>query len=206
MKTIRIALLCFLSLISFSSTRAQSTSSFGRNIIAVSPIQVMAFNHFDSNNGADVGMNISYERISSNEYFGFKLPISFSLKNPYYYFMPALKIYPFKQGVAKFSFGPQFYFAAGQVEYELNSYNYPNQPYKTLMKDRTQIGFLINTSANFTILENFYLGLEAGLGLNYYDDNAGDTDLYDENDYYYSRKQSEFYPALQLNFSMGYRF
>lgn len=165
----------------------------------------MAMSHLDSDNGTDVAVNFSYERISSNEYFGFKLPVSFSLKNPYYYFMPTLKIYPFKQGPVKFAVGPQFYFGTGEVEYEIVQYDYPGTK-TTIIKDKKQIGFLINTSVNFSILQNFYLGIDAGVGVNYFDDNVDDKDLDNENYYYYDRQRSEFYPALQLNFGMGYRF
>lgn len=201
----RTLVIVLISICIYTNASAQN-SAFGRNIISISPIQTMSINHLDANYGSDVGVNLSYERISTNEYFGFKLPVSFSLKQPYYYFMPALKIYPFKQGPVKFAFGPQFYFASGEYDYNLN---YTFEPYYSdtvLRRSRTQVGFLINTSVNFTILQNFFLGLDAGLGINYFDSNEDDKILNDYNDYYYHRSQGDFYPAIQLNFSMGYRF
>ncbi len=206
MKTLACILLSSFSLLFVSAQSTNTASALGRNIIGLSPIQFMVMDHLDSEPGSDVGVNVSYERISANEYFGFKLPVSFSLRNPYYYFMPALKIYPFKQGPVKFAFGPQFYFGTGEIDYDLIRYNYNVNQDTVITKDRTQIGFLINTSVNFTILQNFYLGIEAGLGINYFDDNADDSDLYLDDSYFYNRNKSEFYPALQLNFAMGYRF
>lgn len=210
-------LVCIISgLITLGTSTAQnsnnktsgsaSTSSFGRNIIAISPVQLMAMKHLDSQDNTDAGIYISYERISANEYFGFKLPVSFSLKSPYYYFMPALKIYPFKQGPVKFAFGPQFYVATGEFEYNYTSYDYPVTQNITQKFDRTQVGFLINTSVNFTVLQNLYIGLEAGLGINYYDSNADNSKIYYENYYYNRGNNGNFYPALHGNFSMGYRF
>ena len=173
-------LVIFISLLASSVTFAQnsnlspasesgSSSTFGRNIISISPMQLLVIKHLDSQDNTDVGVNFAYERISKNEYFGFKLPVTFSLKSPYYYFMPALKIYPFGQGPVKFSFGPQFYVGTGQYDYDYNSYDYPYTTDIHIRKDRTQVGFLINTSINFTIMQSFYLGLEAGLGINYYE-------------------------------------
>ncbi len=202
MKTFLYILLSFC----FITNVSAQNSTLGRNIISVSPIQSMSMNHLDADYGSDVGVNLSYERISSNEYFGFKLPVSFSLKQPYYYFMPALKIYPFKQGPVKFAFGPQFYLATGDYDYKLN-YSYEPYYHDTIRRlSRTQVGFLINTSVNFTILENFFLGLDAGIGINYFDSNSDNPLLDENNDYYYNRSQGDFYPAIQLNFSMGYRF
>ncbi len=183
-----------------------SSSSLGRNIIAISPVQLMAMKHIDSQDNSDVGISVSYERISANEYFGFKLPVSFSLKSPYYYFMPTLKIYPFKQGPVKFAFGPQFYVATGQFEYSYTSYDYPITQEITQKYDRTQVGFLINTSVNFTVLKNLYIGLETGLGINYYDSNADNPKINYDNYYFKNGNDGNFYPAVHGNFSMGYRF
>lgn len=206
MKKALSSIILVFSILSMSAQSDASSATFGRNIVTISPIQVMVMNQLDANTQSDAGINISYERISSNEYFGFKLPVSFSLKNPYYYFMPALKIYPFGQGPVKFAFGPQFYIGTGEYEYNYYSYNYPYDNEAHFRKERTQVGFLINTSVNFSILQNLYMGLEAGLGINYFDSNADDPDFYLDNSYYNKRNNSQFYPAVQLNFSMGYRF
>ncbi len=196
-----IALLVFATQ-AIQAQSAKKETTFGKNIISISPIQIMALSL--TQDDADPAVNISYERITSNEYFGIKLPVTFYLNSAYYCFMPALKIYPFGQGPVKYSFGPQFYLAKGDFKYTDLWYDYPDYTSSSVTLDRTQVGFLINNTINFTVMQNFYMGLEAALGINYYDSNADDTYL--QNRYFFNREKSEFYPAFHLGFSMGYRF
>ncbi len=192
---------CVMNVSAQSSTE---TSSLGKNIIGFSPIQITAINPVDEQE-ADICINVSYERIAANEVFGFKLPVTFSLKNQYYYFMPMLKIYPFKQGVVKYAIGPQFYFATGDIKHKFSYYDYGYNPDTTITKSRTQLGFMITHCLNFTIMQNLYMGVEASLGINYYDSNAEDPVI---DPYYHNSTttDSQFYPAFHFNFSMGYRF
>lgn len=203
------SLICFLlsafTFISVSAQQATTTSGLGKNIVAFSPIQITAISHVDDDRNADVCLNFSYERISDNEYFGFKIPVAFSLEDPYYYIMPVLKIYPFRQGVVKYAIGPQFYFATGELERTYSSYDYPYMD-TTISKKKTQVGFMINHSVNFSMMQNFYMGFELSLGINYYDSNADDEEYIDPYYYYEDYGDSQFYPAFHMNFAMGYRF
>ncbi|MBP6334802.1 MAG: hypothetical protein KA444_04955 [Bacteroidia bacterium] len=206
MKAILSILVSGLTMLTASAQKPAETSGYGKNIISFSPIQITAINPINDERDADVCVNFSYERISENEAFGFKLPVSFSLKDPYYYIMPVLKIYPFKQGVVKYAIGPQFYFGFGEIERRFSSYNYPYTPDTTINVNKTQVGFMINHSLNFSIMQNFYMGIEASLGINYYDSNKDED--YQLDSYYYpdNYNDSQFYPAFHMGFAMGYRF
>ncbi|HKR07345.1 MAG TPA: hypothetical protein VJY62_22115 [Bacteroidia bacterium] len=182
-----------------------TTPEYGKNIVTVSPIQLVESDLLN-NHGSDVCLNIGYERIFGNGHFGVKLPVSFSLKNPFFYIMPTLKLYPTKQGVVRYAVGPQFFFGTGTIKYNYHSYN-GNGYYQNMVisETRTQFGFMINNSVNFTIIQSIYLGMDMGIGINYYD-SMEDND--NENYYYgyYPNNDSPFNPIVQFNFSMGYRF
>jgi hypothetical protein len=180
-----------------SMAQNASTSEFGKNIITVSPIQLVESGLFYNN---DVCINLAYERIFGNEYFGVKLPGSISLKNQFFYFMPTLKLYPAKQGLVRYAVGPQLFFGTGKIKYAY--YNYNNYPYpETILSERrTEFGFMINNSVNFTIIKDMYLGMDLGMGLNYY------NNWKDNDDYANKGNDSPFDPIVQFNFSMGYRF
>ena len=181
-----------------------SASEFGKNIITVSPIQLVESDLFYNSNN-DVCINLAYEHIFLREYVGIKLPVSVSLKNQFFYFMPTLKLYPAKQGVVRYAVGPQFFFGTGKIKYAY--YNYNNYPYpETIFSERrTQFGFMINNSVNFTVTKNMYLDMDLGIGINYYD-NWKDNDEYVNNGFYIHGGDTPFDPAVQFNFSMGYRF
>jgi len=131
------------------------------------------------------------------------------MKNNFFYVMPTLKLYPRKQGIAKYAVGPQLLFGSGDGTYQ----DYYQDPvsFMTYTKDitmnRRQVGFLINNSVNFTIAKAFYVGLDASLGLIYYDNlPKNNYNYYNSNLTQYTTQNSRISPAFQLNFSMGYRF
>lgn len=188
-----------------SMAQNASTSEFGNNIITVSPIQLVESDLFN-NNGNDVCVNLAYERIFGNEHFGVKLPVSISLKNPFFYIMPTLKLYPARQGIVRYAVGPQLFFGTGKIKLPYYNYNYYPYPVTSISESRTQFGFMINNSVNFTIIKNMYLGMDLGIGINYYDSWKDNNDYYNNNGYYIYNDDSPFNPIVQFNFSMGYRF
>lgn len=197
---------------------------YGKNIFSFSPVQILLTNMDQSN--PDVAVGFSYERIFNNEHIGLKLPFSFRLNTdnnnnyygnlnnndgPYLYFMPTIKLYPLGQGPVKYAVGPQLLFAYGQDSYYSEIYNSTTGQYNTQLMtgDRTQFGFLINNSVNFTVVKNLYIGLDAGLGLVYYDNMPQASNNYYYSSYYPTntyRRNNSVSPSFQLNFNMGFRF
>ena len=181
-------------------------TDFGKNILSFSPLQVVAA---DIEESPDVALTASYERILDNELIGIKLPVSFSLNNNYIYFMPTLKLYPARQGVAKYAVGPQFLIGFGDGSYQERVYN-PSTGItsaKTTEVSRKQFGFLINNSVNFSIAKSLYIGLDAGLGIIYYDNLPDDTyNYYGSSGLTPFDDNSNINPAFQIGFSMGFRF
>ena len=179
---------------------------YGKNIISFSPIQIFMTDTDQEN--PDVAVNLAYERIFDNELVSFKLPVSLSLINNYMYIMPALKLYPTKQGIVKYSVGPQLLFGTGDGTYT-RSYQDPNTGFTTIEKKtitRKQFGFLIDNTINFTIAKSLYVGLNASLGIVYYDNLPRSNNYYNLGITPFGNGDSQISPAFQLNFNMGYRF
>lgn len=198
----------------------------GKNIISFTPMQILLTNMNQTN--PEVAVGLSYERIFNNEKIGLKLPLSFKLNTendnyyngnvnnfnngPYIYFMPTIKLYPLGQGAVKYAVGPQLLFAYGQDSYYTELYNSTTNQYytKLITGDRSQFGFLINNSVNFTVVRNLYIGLDAGIGLVYYDNMPQASSNYYYSGSYYPnntyRRNNNVSPSFQLNFNMGFRF
>ncbi len=177
----------------------------GKNILAVSPIQILLTNADQSD--PDLAVNISYERILNNPHLSFRVPVCLSLMSNYFYLLPTVKAYPFKQGPVKYAVGPQFLVGFG--DFNDNRYVYNPQSGQNVQLDTTfnrkQFGFLINNSLNITLMKSLYVGLDASIGIIYYDNlpknyynNYGLTPL--------STGNSNVGPAFQLHFNIGYRF
>ncbi len=179
---------------------------YGKNIISFSPVQVVLTDAEQSS--PDVAVAFAYERIFNNNLVAFRLPVSLSLTNNYFYVMPTLKLYPMRQGVAKYAVGPQLLFGSGDGTYQ----DYYQDPVsgmsytRNITVNRRQFGFLINNSVNFTIAKALYVGLDASLGIIYYDNLPKDIYNYNSGLTPFSSTNSRISPAFQLNFNMGYRF
>ena len=185
-----------------ASGSKSSNTSFGKNILSFSPVQLIVTNA--NQDVPDVGVSLAYERIFNNKMMSFKLPVSFSLNNHYTYIMPMLKLYPAKQGVVKYAVGPQLLIGMGDGTY--HSYSQDSNGvshFQTNTIKRHQLGFLVNNSINFTLAKAFYIGLDASLGIIYVDNMPRDT-------FYYTgvmpTTNNAISPAFQMNFCMGYRF
>ncbi|HOZ51841.1 MAG TPA: hypothetical protein PLU17_08290 [Chitinophagaceae bacterium] len=178
----------------------------GKNIISFSPIQIVAADL--TNESPDITISLAYERIFNNELISIKLPVSMSLIDNYYYIMPTLKLYPKKQGLAKYAVGPQLFFGIGDGTYQEYYYNQSNgyTTSREITMQRKQFGFLINNSFNFTLAKSVYIGLDASLGIIYYDNLPSDIRYGYINYNPYTVNNSSISPAFQMNFCMGYRF
>ena len=198
-RTLLSALLLF-PFVLLAQTNNEPNPGFGTHIVTVVPIQFLS-NNQDDYSGGDVALGVAYEKILKNEYVGIKLPFSFSLKSPgFFYFMPGVKLYPKKQGVVKYAVGPQFSLGIGTVKRKVYDYNSPYGTYIIYKENSTQLGFMINNSLNVTVAKEFYLGIELGIGVQYFD-SRDNNDQYFNDDY-----NSTLNATAQFNFSMGYRF
>lgn len=184
--------------------KSSMRNDLGNNIISFSPfgIGLTAANQ----QSPDVTIALSYEHISKNGYIGIKIPVMASLYNPYFYALPTIKLYPGKQGVAKYAIGPQLLLASGTVKVLENNTPYANDE-KLISKQRKQFGFMLNNSFNFTIAKHVYVGLDLSLGVIYYD-NAPNAIVNANQDFYSGSKNSSnsISPCTHIGFNMGYRF
>lgn len=185
------------------SVKAQDKPEYGNNIITFTPM--MAITNDPMDNGSDIGVGFNYERILNNSLIGIKLPVTFSLRSPgFFYFMPTIKLYPTHQGVVRYAVGPQFYIATGKVKHTITQYYWDG--YQSFYQDssynenHTQLGFMINNSINLTIAKNLYMGMDISLGVRYYDSNTEDKNAIN------SFETDAVSPNVQFSFTMGYRF
>ncbi|MBL7765630.1 MAG: hypothetical protein JNJ58_06035 [Chitinophagaceae bacterium] len=172
----------------------------GKNIIAFSPVHIVATDI--ESDQPDVTIAMSYERIFNNEMISVKLPVNVALTRQYFYIMPTIKLYPKKQGVAKYAIGPQLLFGTGMEEYQKFITGPNGIVYSQFVTERrNQFGFFLNNSVNFTIARALYVALDFGLGVKYYDSAPRNTDMM-----FSPFGNSGISPSFQLGFNMGYRF
>lgn len=190
---------------SYTNSHSNEQSGLGKNIISFAPLQVFLTNSDQSK--PEAAIQLAFERIFNNELLSVKLPVSITLDNPYVYLTPTIKLYPKRQGTVKYAIGPQFLIGFGKGTYHEYFFDQSTQisTSKTITIDRKQLGFMVNNSLNITLFKSFYVGLDAGLGILYYDNLPGDQ--------YYSslynpifNTNSNLQPAFQFAFAMGYRF
>ncbi len=176
----------------------------GKNIISFTPVQIIANDIFNEN--PDLTIGLSYERIFNNEMISFRLPVSVSIEKKAYYFMPTIKLYPKKQGLVKYAIGPQFLFATREETYSSYVTGSGGVVYEKLVTDtRSQLGFLINNSVNFTFSKALYLALDFSLGLKYFDSMPNRNNFTGISPFGGNGNNSVS-QTFQLNFNMGYRF
>lgn len=183
----------------------KAREQYGKNILSFSPMQLMVIGN--DSDAPDLCVGFAYERILDNDLISFRMPVSFSLEEAYYYLLPTIKLYPTRQGQVRYALGPQFLIGYGTDHYTQSTYD--PLTYITTEKrvaiDRRQFGFMINNSANFTLMKSLYASVDGSLGIIYYDNEpnstmttVGMTPL--------SNNTSEIRPGFHLNFCMGYRF
>lgn len=182
---------------SLFAQRENSKQDFGKHIISFSPLQVIGFELLDDE--ADFTVGAAYEHVLSNGYIGIKLPVSYTINNinKSAYFSPTLKFYPKRQGVVKYAVGPQFILAVGKITTTTFNVN----KHVMVTENRSQLGFVLNNSLNFSVSKALYVGLEGGLGFRYYDSFKSKNGLNNNDIFFDSPINTMFF-----NFSFGVRF
>ncbi|KAA6438657.1 hypothetical protein FEM33_18525 [Dyadobacter flavalbus] len=149
--------------------------AFGANLINFSPFKAL-------DSGA--GLGISYERIIDKQgYFGIIVPFTLVLPESYsssftydnrsgtevFYFSPGLKIYPAGQRRVTYAVGPNLFTGFGH-RWVYGNYYDPRTGSYTNTEGKAKIfrfGLMVNNYINFQITPRFQLGLNAGLGSRY---------------------------------------
>lgn len=183
-------------------------TAYGKNILCFSPLQVVATS---MNEDPDLAVGVSFERILENQLFGVRLPVLASIQTGYVYFMPGIKLYPKKQGVVKYAVGPQFLIGMGNYTRTSHVYNSVTGMIDPVVEKgfRSQFGFFLHNSINFSLIKSLYASIDLGLGLKYFDsmppENISDDYLF--NPFILgSDGNGSVSQAVQLGFSIGYRF
>lgn len=158
----------------------------------------LAFHPLHVNADDFIGIGFSYER-AVNANFGIKIPMMVSLNQPYVNLGVSAKFYPRKNSndAVSYAIAPTLYAGKGQDRNEVYSFDpVTGQSVLTIDKTpRTQIGFLLNHSLNVNVAEQVYLGLDGGIGINYYDNKA-----------YRNNVNTNLSFAAQFHMAVGYRF
>ncbi len=162
-KLLSLSILISLSIGLYAQNSKKDKIDYGKNIVSFIPFYAVTNNH--------MGVGASYEYLM-NDYIGIRVPLMADLNRPYFNGGVELKLYPVKNtGVAKYAVAPMVMFGSGKESaddfvWDPTQNNYIHTTY---YNNRTHFGFLINNSLNFTISKNFYIAMDAGIGVNYYD-------------------------------------
>lgn len=186
-------MLCALSVSVFAQSRhkanEKSYEGYGKNILAFNPVHLISSDF--------VGVGFSYERIV-NDYVGIKVPVMIAINNNYYNIGIEAKVYPTKNtGPVKYAIAPAIMVGMGTRQYQ--DYLYTgggSYIYQTVRESASHVGFLLNQTLNVTISKEFYIGLDGGLGINYYDEAANNN----------NNGNTNLSFLAQLHFGLGYRF
>lgn len=188
MKKILIALfICSSALTSVAQSESSSNAmkkDFGKNILAFNPVHLITRDF--------VGVGFSYERLVNN-YVGLKIPVMIAMNNNYYNIGIEAKLYPTKNtGAVKYAIAPAIMLGIGKNKYQTYNYNYVDSSNVRIdvVEKASHFGFLLNQTLNVTITRQFFIGIDGGLGINYYDEKAN----------------SNLSFLAQLHIGMGYRF
>ncbi|MGI9190587.1 MAG: hypothetical protein ACR2IL_00600 [Chitinophagaceae bacterium] len=158
----------------------------------------LAFHPLHVNADDFIGVGFSYERTINNN-FGIKVPMMVSLNQPYVNLGVSAKFYPRKnsQDVVAYAIAPTLYFGKGEDHNREYTWDPLTGQENILISKtpRTQIGFLLNHSLNVYVANQVYLGLDGGIGINYYDNKA-----------FRNNPNSNLSFAAQFHMAIGYRF
>ena len=173
---------------------------YGNNILAIAPLQMT--------NESVAGVGIHYEHILDKPgIFSLYLPVAFSFFDDnvsnynlkatrvFAYLYPGVKIYPGGSSRrVSYSVGPSFGLGFG-TKYKETRVLAPGGSV-IIRYDEASVfkaGFIINNGINIQPTKRFYIGLELGVGIMYYNNEQTDYIVGDEG-------------IIQFNFKMGYRF
>lgn len=157
--------LLLLFIVSSLNLCAQETeeSTYGDNLISFSPAMVYGSDWIN-----DFGIGLSYERFLS-EHISLTVPFSYGFDEDMLQAGVGVKIYPTGHDRSiKYSVAPTLLYTRGNDQYYYY-YGFEDGLYLYSESDRTvsQLGFMLTNSLNITLNESFYLGLDAGFGINY---------------------------------------
>lgn len=191
MKKILIALFICSSALTAVAQSGNSSNAmkkdFGKNILAFNPVHLIASDF--------VGVGFSYERLVNN-YLGLKIPVMIAMNNNYYNIGIEAKLYPTKNtGAVKYAIAPAIMLGIGENKYQTYNYVGSSSVPIDVVEKASHFGFLLNQTLNVTITRQFFIGIDGGLGINYYDEKAN-TD----------NANSNLSFLAQLHIGMGYRF
>jgi len=172
----------------YSNKATDTKKHYGKNILAFNPVHLISENF--------VGVGFSYERLV-NPYLGLKVPVMMAINTNYFNVSLEAKLYPTKNtGPVKYAIAPTIMMGIGQDKREEYVYHQNGTTsYFTSVIPANHFGFLLNQTLNVTISRQFYIGLEGGLGINYYDEKQDNNG---------SNSNLSF--LAQMNIGMGYRF
>lgn len=187
----------------FQEKKKVKNMDLGHNIISFTPMGFYA-NTSPYNSTFNPYIGIQYERIFNSGLLSVAMPINFSIDNLRGVFAsPTIKLYPKKQGIAKYAIGPQF--IINYFEDEFESYN-PTFGYFNQIETRRQFGFGINNSLNFTISKHFYIGMDATVGILYYDSFVNGRNDYYKDNYYDITPFGNLNQFFKMGCAIGVRF
>lgn len=155
--------------------RAHERISYGTNIISIDPFSALDIG---------IGVGASYEKILGvDQNIGIVFPVHLMFEqqdnynngyynnganygNPYFYFTPGIKIYPFGQRRVTYAVGPNLMIGDGSSK----EWRYDNtgNGYQVSV-DKFRLGMLVNNYLNIQFNKNFNMSMQAGLGVRYID-------------------------------------
>ncbi|HNB81323.1 MAG TPA: hypothetical protein PLP34_04780 [Chitinophagaceae bacterium] len=194
MKKVKLiaVLCCVLGTTTLCMAQAKTESpkkNFGRNILSFEPVHLIT-NDF-------VGVGFAYERLA-NPYLGIKVPVMIAINNDYFNVGIEAKLYPTRNDAAvRYAIAPTLMAGIGTNSYQTSYYDWQtgNTITKNITEEASHVGFLLNQTLNVTITRQFFIGLDGGLGLNYYDEAANNAN-----------QNTKLSFLAQLHASMGFRF
>jgi len=181
---------------------------YGDNFLRIAPLRILDI--------GGVGIGAEYERLlGENKMIGVVFPVTIVFEetsvnwnfnepndglhyNVYYYFCPGVKIYPFGQRKVTYAVGPSLMagWGSGKEWKWTNTDPNGNGYYKEVDKSKLSLGMIVMNYVNFQVTKNFSLGIDAGLGMRYYDREK--TGL--------STNNEGFSPTGQFSLTLGFRF
>jgi hypothetical protein len=184
------AMLLFVTQQSLAQGAAENASKpLGKNILSFCPVYAIPDNN--------VGIGFSYERLV-NDYIGLSVPVMLALGNPYTNVGLEIKLYPTKNtGTARYAIAPSIMYGTGKekrIEYVYDQ-SIGTSRQVNVTTERQHFGFVLNQTANFTLMKQFFIGIDGGIGINYYDKRKTGTSEINNVTF-----------AAQFHMALGYRF
>lgn len=181
----------------------KKATNYGANFVRFAPVSVLDIG---------IGVGLSYERLMGKDNiigvilpFNVLFPIddyssSGRTNGPYLYFTPGVKIYPFGHRKVSYSLGPNLMFGYGKGK----AWVYTGGPFSQEANvTKFRFGMLVNNYLTINATENFNVGIEAGLGIRYVDQNKIEPVT---GGYSYIEKENGIMPTGQFNINFGIRF